>query len=158
MNSCQKASRSLQTSQLACYLGNATFLFSNKRSIIARATNMPLLLRPKEQKNRSLIYAVASPVPFHLPGETKCCRILKSADARDLMTMVSAFWKGVPITFLRWPRFAGQLDTQGYRLGPVFGGPKRLNMQQWTQNWNSGCYPLDEPGTRPGMPVPKAEA
>ena len=33
----------------------------------SRATNMPLLLRRKEQKNRSLIYAVASPVPSHFP-------------------------------------------------------------------------------------------
>ena len=33
----------------------------------SRATSMPLLLRPKEQKNRSLTYAVASPVPSHLP-------------------------------------------------------------------------------------------
>ena len=33
----------------------------------SRATNMLLLLRPKEQKNRSLIYAVASPVPSHFP-------------------------------------------------------------------------------------------
>ena len=33
----------------------------------SRATNMPLLLRPKEQKNCSLIYALASPVPSHLP-------------------------------------------------------------------------------------------
>ena len=32
----------------------------------SRATNMPLLLRPKERKNRSLIYAVASPVSSHL--------------------------------------------------------------------------------------------
>ena len=38
-----------------------------KFNYCSRATNMSLLLRPNEQKNRSLIYAVASQVPSHLP-------------------------------------------------------------------------------------------
>ena len=70
MYSCQKASRSLQTSQLARYLGNKTCLCSTKDQLSLtrnKHMRMPLLLRPKEQKNRSLIYAVASPVPSHLP-------------------------------------------------------------------------------------------
>ena len=38
-----------------------------KINYCSRATNMPLPLRPREQKNRSLIYSVASSIPSHLP-------------------------------------------------------------------------------------------
>ena len=67
MYSCQKASRSLQTSQLVVTLQTRLAFVRTKINYSSRATNMPLLLRPKEQKNRSLIYAVASPVPSHFP-------------------------------------------------------------------------------------------
>ena len=40
-----------------------TIVQSLKQITDGQMDNMPLLLRPKEQKNRSLIYAVASPVP-----------------------------------------------------------------------------------------------
>ena len=49
-----------------------TIVQSLKQITDGQMDNMPLLLRPKEQKNRSLIYAVASPVPSPFPGAIKC--------------------------------------------------------------------------------------
>ena len=84
MYSCQKASRSLQTSQAGWLPWKRDLpLFEQKISYRLRATNMPLLFWPKEQKNRSLIYAVASPVPPNFPANTLSDRSNESVCDED---------------------------------------------------------------------------